>query len=446
MRVLSCPPFGQVVPRDIDPAAVGSFFTGADSLCNAAAAMPAIVRFPSARMAMPTRSSIKQASTSNPEGAHCAPDEPAAAPASGAIDAAGGGPTPGPARGLSGVRLLKSKPRRKTVSPERTSPQRSVSVFTLLRAALGFSHLRGSARVADLGDQGPSSLDEAKLRLCAAGKDDDWEARMAAMRALPELLEALAADSDRLQAAADSLGAPVVKQLGDLRSAIVRAACALLERLTLQHGHTMAPLVAAALPQLLTNLALLKVFASASSRAATVALQKAPSTAALRALVAASRDAKKQTRQGALELMGVLLQVPPDSSFQVPPKGLAAALGALGTSTSTERFGVTDPDGAVRTAAARAFWAARRSYPGKMVDGWLAQLADKERKLVDRQQPRDPDQLSGAPSGKQATRYAAASAAAAPGADDREDAGGAAAVDESGPAIQGQGGGDAGSE
>ena len=47
-----------------------------------------------------------------------------------------------------------------------------------------------------------------------------------------------------------------------------------------------------------------------------------------------SKDAKKQVRQGALELLGLLLG---DASFAIPasPKGLGLALLALGVSATT---------------------------------------------------------------------------------------------------------------
>ena len=100
-------------------------------------------------------------------------------------------------------------------------------------------------------------------------------------------------------------------------------------------------------------------------------------------LVDHSRDPKKQVRLGAIELLGLLLA---DRKFEIPPKGVAAALGALGA--SGQGRGVTDADGATRAAAAKAFWAAKEGYPGKLVEGFYAKLGDKERKLVEKHKPR----------------------------------------------------------
>ena len=89
-------------------------------------------------------------------------------------------------------------------------------------------------------------------------------------------------------------------------------------------------------------------------------------------------------RQGSLEYLGLLLS---DETFELPPRGVAAAMAALGASKPAGR-GVTDPDGAVRTAAARAYWSAFARYPGAdEVASWFAKLEDKERKLVEKHRP-----------------------------------------------------------
>ena len=137
--------------------------------------------------------------------------------------------------------------------------------------------------------------------------------------------------------------------------------------------------------QLLLNLALLKAFASLSATTATVCVGLAPSTAALKVCISNAKAAsQKQVRQGSLEYLAQLLS---DASFEIPPRGVAAAMAALGASKPAGR-GVTDPDGAVRTAAARAYWLAAARYPdAEEVAGWFAKLGDKERKLVEKHRP-----------------------------------------------------------
>ena len=94
-------------------------------------------------------------------------------------------------------------------------------------------------------------------------------------------------------------------------------------------------------------------------------------------------------RAGSFELLAILLNsgkaevstaaaaaAPPP--FRLPPKGLSAALAALGR-------GVSDPDGATRSAAARAYWAAiDAAYDQQALERWLATLGAMERKLVQR--------------------------------------------------------------
>ena len=308
----------------------------------------------------------------------------------------------------SALSLLKSKrsPQQKNAKdPSVSSPTRGPSALTIIQGVLRLRRLTllggtGTARVApDVTAAAtslhrrtaPASVDEAVALMSAVGKDsrgrsedDDWEGRNLAILSLPSLLEPLAVQAERWKEALPPLGKALSTSLADLRSAIVRSACDVLRELAAAHRAALAPLVTAVLPQLLQNLALLKAFSTASATAATVLVGLAPSNAALRVLVEQSKDPKKQVRQGSLELIGVLLGCAP--TFVVAPKGLAAALGAIGTSGSAGH-GITDPDGGCRNAAARTFWVAQRSYPGEQVDRWLGELGVKETKLVERHKP-----------------------------------------------------------
>lgn len=258
---------------------------------------------------------------------------------------------------------------------------RERTFFAALRAVL----LLRKYRVAPNAPDAPAacqSVAEACERL-ASNRDDDWQSRNDALLALPQLISSISADETALSGAIARLGEPLSLQLGDLRSTIVRNACAVLQDSVSAHGVSLAPLVSHVLPQLLQNLCLLKVFASPSLATAIAILGDggAPSLGAFKALLERTKDPRKQIRKGAFELLGVL--VSNRSAFAIPPKGLAAALAAFSR-------GIVDADGSTRGAAAASFWRASEAYPGKQVTEWLGKLGEKtpERKLLEKSRPR----------------------------------------------------------
>ena len=80
----------------------------------------------------------------------------------------------------------------------------------------------------------------------------DWEKRVASIEAVPALVADLAA-ANLLDELLPKFGAPLTAQLSDLRSATVRAVCAVLAALIAHLGSGLAPLVPGVLPQLLRN-------------------------------------------------------------------------------------------------------------------------------------------------------------------------------------------------
>ena len=306
---------------------------------------------------------------------------------------------------VKALTLLKRKMGTEKQQPVKTSPTSLPSTMTKRRASfLGSSMVasftrKSSARIVPDFDGEPASssrdplplvtVEDAISRLSADCQHDDWLTRNEAISALPTILAALPPAA--LRSALDSLGEPLSQQLADLRSAIVRSACECVIELATQHRGTLASstLVPTVLPRLLSNLALLKVFASASISAASVLVGLAPSTATLKVLIIHTKASQKQVRAGSFELLAILLNsgkaevstaaaaaAPPP--FRLPPKGLSAALAALGR-------GVSDPDGATRSAAARAYWAAiDAAYDQQALERWLATLGAMERKLVQR--------------------------------------------------------------
>ena len=80
----------------------------------------------------------------------------------------------------------------------------------------------------------------------------DWEKRVASIEGVPALVADLAA-ANLLDELLPKFGAPLTAQLSDLRSATVRAVCAVLAALIAHLGSGLAPLVPGVLPQLLRN-------------------------------------------------------------------------------------------------------------------------------------------------------------------------------------------------
>ena len=277
----------------------------------------------------------------------------------------------------SGLTLIKQKnATRQADSVER----RQRTFFSALRAVLAFRKYRvGPAE--QVAASNPAHMDEARERMMLTDQDD-WQARNSAILSLPALFADAAGSEDALKSAVEAMREPLSSQLADLRSAIVRSACTVLRDIVLAHGAPLAPLVSHVLPQLLLNLALLKVVAAPSAATAKAVLGAggAPSIGAFKVLLEHAKDTRKQVRQGSFELLGVLLA---NRAVTIPPKGLAAALAAL-------EKGVVDADGATRGNAAKAYWAAAAYYPGKQCTEWLAKLGPKEKKLVEKNQPRTP--------------------------------------------------------
>ena len=337
-----------------------------------------------------------------------------------------GGPKTPLKGGISALRLLKSKERLLAAAPAAADPAPSPGLSRALTARLGLASpaelaapaarktsfvpllaalgLRKALRVSP-GNDKPTTVEEAARCMRAAGKEDDWEVRHAAILALPGLLAPLATTPEAFKLAVESLSEPMRIQLSDLRSGIVRGGCSVLCELATAHGARLAALVAHVLPQLLYNFCLLKTFSNVSASTATLALGLSPSIAAFKVLVELSRDARKQVRSGSLELLGFLFV---NIAFDISPKALAAALGAL----SRKGGGPGDPDGGCRTAAVRCYWAIQARFPTE-ADAWLEKLAEKEQKLVQKQRPKLPPAPAPGPSAVPSRPVPAESGAAA---------------------------------
>ena len=196
-------------------------------------------------------------------------------------------------------------------------------------------------------------------------------------------------------------------QLNELRSGIVRTACSVLRKLADEHHGDLVVLVNGVLGQLLRNLYVtIKVRSRAQSRRAIPArdpchslrradlaaqvisgesmktashlLKAAPHEASLTALIREHvKDSHHQTRAGATVVLGQVLS---DEAFELPPKALGPALTELAKL-------ISDSNGAVRTAAATAYWHVHGRFP-KEAEAMAGKLEPKAAKLIKSKKPK----------------------------------------------------------
>ena len=219
------------------------------------------------------------------------------------------------------------------------------------------------------------------------GYDVEWEKRCASIQLMPPLLGKLlvaaqppgAFGKSPFEATLDALVQPIAKQLGDLRSGVVRAASQMLVTVSKEIGAPIAPLVPGVLPQLFKNLYVsIKAISLASNDAALHLVQRAPSEKALQVIVQHTADKHKDARRGSAELIHAMLEQP----------GFAGALGVQqlnGILKALEAL-VADADATVRTAAAKTFWGVHTRFPSD-ADAMLAKLDASRQKAVGRHKP-----------------------------------------------------------
>ena len=152
-------------------------------------------------------------------------------------------------------------------------------------------------------ERGAASIEEACTLL--SGGYDEWERRCAVIASVPGLLGATAAGE--LEQAMKALVDPFSKQLADLRSATVRAACDTLCTVAETHTAACAPLASGVLPKLLENTYVtVKVISQESGKAAAYLVAHAPSKEMIKALLHATKDEHHQARTSAVALLGQL--------------------------------------------------------------------------------------------------------------------------------------------
>lgn len=180
------------------------------------------------------------------------------------------------------------------------------------------------------------------------GVDEDWELRTASLKAIPPLLTQ-SVDLGALDALLEGLHVPFGTQSADLRSSVVRVACATLSQIAKEHGRAISPLAIGVLPtvraisiadaerapirrsmrhrrlvtritdpthtgracvwQLLKNYYVsVKAISQTSETTATTLVAEVPTSGALAVLLQFSTDSHHQTRRGAADLMATAIR------------------------------------------------------------------------------------------------------------------------------------------
>ena len=230
------------------------------------------------------KSKVAPTSTATPASPRSSPGT-SGAKHSGAISPAG--TSSGSSSGAGGAARLERRASSSLMSGA------SSSFDAALVGVRSYLSLRRAARVAAQEPEPapPASVEAAVLAMQPA--NEQWAQRLAALLALPSLVAA-APTADECKRRLDALCESLPTQLADLRSQLVRGACSVLCELCAAHGAAAAALVAASLPQLLLNQLLLKAFSAPSAAAASTVVGLAASAAAFRLLVEKTKDTRKQ--------------------------------------------------------------------------------------------------------------------------------------------------------
>ena len=126
---------------------------------------------------------------------------------------------------------------------------------------------------------------------------------------------------------------PLGTQIVDLRSQVVGAACATIEKLFAVHGAALSPLLLGILPPLLKNCHNgVKVIASTSSKTLHLAVGASPTREVFSSLVQWSTDSHHQTRRACVESIAICLAV---DAASVTPQQLST--GATARSAGSGR-------------------------------------------------------------------------------------------------------------
>ena len=231
-----------------------------------------------------------------------------------------------------------------------------------------------------------TALSEAVSKLQDV-RDEDWEKRTAAIKAIPPLLSK-AAELKCLDALLggqqDGLHKPLGVQVVDLRSQVVRVACSTLSEIAMEHGRTIAPLAAGVLPSLLKNLYVSKQAMSITSHETALTLvQQAPTQAVLQVLLSSTTDTHHQTRRGCAEYIAALLT----SSQTGASAGPSASERQVNATLGAVQKMISDADPKVREAAAKCFWVVHTHWPtaGEQMKG---KLDPSQLKLINRVAPK----------------------------------------------------------
>ncbi|KAL6048157.1 hypothetical protein QOT17_021233 [Balamuthia mandrillaris] len=194
-------------------------------------------------------------------------------------------------------------------------------------------------------------------------KDEEWDERNKAMQRLVAVTEAsLGQWQPRLVASLDKLKTPFVVQLQDLRSLVVKEACATLSTLAELLKDSMDSLAEYLFPSLF-KLTVVKtmVMSQAGHEALLAFVQHISPNVTLAAILENSRDKNVSIRKRCMEYVAQLLDDGRDHALEM----LSRQRDAI---ASMVDLGVADASPDVRTVSRACFWAFHRRWPDKAAD------------------------------------------------------------------------------
>ncbi|KAL6068104.1 hypothetical protein QOT17_008352 [Balamuthia mandrillaris] len=194
-------------------------------------------------------------------------------------------------------------------------------------------------------------------------KDEEWDERNKAMQRLVAVTEAsLGQWQPRLVASLDKLKTPFVVQLQDLRSLVVKEACATLSTLAELLQDSMDSLAEYLFPSLF-KLTVVKtmVMSQAGHEALLAFVQHISPNVTLAAILENSRDKNVSIRKRCMEYVAQLLDDGRDHALET----LSRQRDAIASMVDS---GVADASPDVRTVSRACFWAFHRRWPDKAAD------------------------------------------------------------------------------
>jgi len=209
-----------------------------------------------------------------------------------------------------------------------------------------------------------------KSRVEGGEAHEDWTKRTAALEQIPALVNQ-AAELGSLETVLEGLAKPISSQLEDLRSGVVKVACAILDQMASTHGRAIAVLVIGVLPQLLKNAYnSTKPICNPSNATTLSLLAAAPVHAVFSVLLPSFSDSHHQTRKACADGIAALI----GAGMAFNDRQLAEVSKVLKALTA-------DASKPTRDAAAKCYWLVRERWPA-LAEALHAKLDPGQKRLL----------------------------------------------------------------